>query len=342
MSNPVAVLISDIHYNLNNLKLADAAMRQAIQKANDLNAPLIVAGDLHDTKASLRGECVKAIMDTFSLVETEAVVLIGNHCKIHERSPEHSLEFLRSMAIIVDRPMGYDIFHMLPYFSDPDACRAALKDIPKGSTVIMHQGLTKAWPGEYSHDKSAIRPEDVADFRVISGHYHRAHDIKCGRPRKGAVGLFSYIGSPYTITFAEATDGPKGFRILYDDGTLESVPTDLRKHIIIELTANECVRGEAWSVMQFGFQRPEPDDLVWVKIKGASLELDKLDKAALGELMRFPPNYKLDLIPTDTPVTKSDEVEGMKNEDIFDKLIDDSAEAERVKEELKALWREIV
>lgn len=338
MSNPVAVLISDIHYNLNNLKLADAAMRQAIQKANDLNVPLIVAGDLHDTKASLRGECVKAIMDTFSLVETEAVVLIGNHCKIHERSPEHSLEFLRSMAIIVDRPMGYDIFHMLPYFSDPDACRAALKDIPKGSTVIMHQGLTKAWPGEYSHDKSAIRPEDVADFRVISGHYHRAHDIKCGRPRKGAVGLFSYIGSPYTITFAEATDGPKGFRILYDDGTLELVPTNLRKHIVVEETFEAIVDGAGQSFTQ----HVRSEDLVWLKIKGASLDLDVIDKVELGIKLGLPSNYKLDLIPTDTPVTKADEVEGMKNEDVFDKLIDDSAEAPTVKYELKALWREIV
>ena len=65
-TNPVAILISDVHYNINTLKLADAAMQMAIDEANKLSVPLIVAGDLHDTKANLRGECVNAMLSTFS------------------------------------------------------------------------------------------------------------------------------------------------------------------------------------------------------------------------------------------------------------------------------------
>lgn len=334
MSNPIAVLISDIHYNINNLKLADAAMRQAIEKANELDIPLIVAGDLHDTKASLRGECVKAILDTLFTCKTTPIILVGNHDLINEKSTSNSLEFLRGF-VLIDTPTRHNGLVFLPYFSNPDDCRAALKEIPKGSTIIMHQGLTKAWPGEYSHDKSAIHADDVADFRVISGHYHRAQDIKTGRPRKGAVGLFSYIGSPYTITFAEANDGLKGFRVLYDDGTLELIPIRLRRHVVVEgvVTDGEISHAVFTAALE---------DLVWLKLKGPSLVLSDLNKDDVGKRLGLPPNYKLDLIPTDTPVTKADEVEGMKNDDIFDKLIDESAEGDDAKAELKALWREIV
>ena len=79
MANPRAVLISDVHYNLQTLPLADAAMRQAIQKANELQVPLIVAGDLHDTKANLRGECINAMLETFNTCEQDIYFLIGNH-----------------------------------------------------------------------------------------------------------------------------------------------------------------------------------------------------------------------------------------------------------------------
>ena len=79
MSKPIAVLISDVHYNLTTLPLADAAMRQAIAEANSLGVPLIVAGDLHDTKANLRGECVNAMIEAFAMLDHGCYILRGNH-----------------------------------------------------------------------------------------------------------------------------------------------------------------------------------------------------------------------------------------------------------------------
>ena len=40
MKKPVAVIISDVHYSLKTLELADAAMRLAIAKANNLDVPV--------------------------------------------------------------------------------------------------------------------------------------------------------------------------------------------------------------------------------------------------------------------------------------------------------------
>ena len=66
MSNlpkPIAVLISDVHYNKNSLKLADTAMRLAAAKAHGLRVPLIVAGDLHDTKGHIDAACANSLID---------------------------------------------------------------------------------------------------------------------------------------------------------------------------------------------------------------------------------------------------------------------------------------
>ncbi len=333
MSRPRVVLISDVHYSLNTLTLADAAMRQAINKANELNVPLIVAGDLHDSKAMMRGECVNAMIETFKAIKGKCYVLVGNHDRLNEKKAAHSLEFLRPYAEIIDQDSCGEYYYpelwLLPYYNDLDLLKSTLNSIPKGATIIMHQGVNKAWGGHYVHDKTAAPAEWFEDFRVISGHYHRAQDIKCGRPRKGAVGLFSYVGTPYTITFAEAGDGPKGFRILMDDGLLEFVPTNLRKHCVFERTVEEIGnmsrRGPdgAFFKSMGGIGAPDEGDLVWLKVSGIRSELDEIDKQALGVSLGIGANYKLDLIPTDshTETQKADEPK-MTDLEVLDKLID--------------------
>jgi hypothetical protein len=333
-SKPRAVLISDVHYNINTLELADAAMRQAISKAEELDVPLIVAGDLHDTKAMLRAECVNAMINTFSKSTLKARVLIGNHDRINEKSPSHSLEFLNGHVKIYDTFSEEGGLFFIPYNSPEEPLKGTLSKIPASSTVICHQGVIGADMGEYVTDKSAASTDLFRDFRTVSGHYHRAQDIKCGRPRKGAVGLFSYIGTPYTISFSEANDGPKGFRILHEDGSLSSAPTNLRKHIIFERHISEL--GPEDKVPNY-----QPGDLVWVKITGAASSLSKLDKRALGEQLIGHPNFKLDKLPEGGvkvfmgPSKQSEDT-------ILDALIDAAPESAEQKASLKKLWRDIV
>lgn len=328
-TKPEAVLISDIHYNIQTLPLADAAVNMAITKANQLGVPLIVCGDLHDTKANLRGECVNAMLETFSRAIRKPYILVGNHSRLNERAPAHALNFLQDLAIIVDQPMDMPLTgcHGIPYYHDPEELRAYLKTLPKNSRLIMHQGVEDSYSGEYIKDKSALSREDFKDFRVISGHYHRRQDIKCGPPRQGAVGLFSYVGNPFTLNFAEAHDPEKGFQILMSDGTLEFVPTNLRKHIIWNMRTDAFTLGQ---VVNSG-------DLLSIKMWGPKAELIKFSRQRLSEAYNLAEGFRLDLIPTDKETT-SVKAESKKPSELLDQVIDDlnvPTQAARI----KALWK---
>lgn len=319
---PRAVLVADVHYNVHTLPLADAAMRAALRKAEELGVPCIVAGDLHDTKALLRGECVSAMLATFGEAKCRVVVIPGNHDRINEKGKAHALDFLRHLVDLVEVPThdSSDLY-FVPYESDNATLQLVLNGIPAGATIIMHTGVLGAAMGHYVKDTSSLPPEAFRHRRVISGHYHRAQDIKCGDE-----GLFSYIGNPYTLTFGEAQDGPKGFRILMDDGSLPLIELPLRRHIVHTIPYTDIL----------DLSIHHPDDLIWVKVHGPKSKLIKLDKAAFGRT-----NFKLDLIPDEDAATPQPKTDTQSGEQILDSLIDRLGDTADHKTYLKNLWREL-
>lgn len=332
MTKPLAVLGADIHYDISTLPLADAATRQMVAKANELNVPLIIAGDLHNTKSFHRAECQEAMLRTFEAARITPIILVGNHCRRNEKAPEHALHFLRSVADIVDRTVtwchGALEATLIPYQHDANDFRRALSGAPP--LVICHQGIDGADMGHYIQDKSKILKEDVANYRVISGHYHRRQDIKCGRPRTGAVGLFSYVGNPYTLTFGEANDPDKGYGILYDNGIIEFVPTNLRRHIVVSYQKG----------LPEGTVVVRPDDLIWVKATGTRSELAAIDKNELGLQLFGRTDYRLDKTALDDaqPVSQIDKLSDI---DAMDSIIEGTDETAEQKAELKRLYREL-
>lgn len=324
----IAVFISDVHYSLNTLELADDSMQQAIDMANGLNVPLIVAGDLHDTKANMRAECVNAMLKTFKKVK-ECQILRGNHDSLNEKSSEHALNFLpEKIGIVAGRPRRYtnsgpDLY-LIPYYHDPEELQRELKQIPKGSTLIMHQGISGSNSGEYLQDKTAIRPEDVAGMRVISGHYHTRQTIALPDD-----GTWDYIGNPYTQNFAEASDPEKGYQVLHYDGSLEFIPTNLRKHVII--TAEPDTRHYT--------SHPEPGDLVWVKVAGSKEWLATQTKDVIRKQTGIEDlQFRLDLIPTTSNEQKRP-VTALSQQELLDSLIDQQNASDDLKTRLKQTWR---
>lgn len=336
--SPIAVLISDVHYRVDTLDLADNAMRQSIDKADYFGVPLVVMGDLNDTKAIIRGEVANALIKTMSYAAhcgVEVFILIGNHDLLNEKGVAHSLEFLKPYAKVIESPeiinlQGRRVL-VIPYQSTREAFKTAiLMDIRLGcptALTLCHQGIIGAEMGGYMQDHSAITTDDIEHVRVISGHYHKHH----------TVGTLTYVGNPYSLTFGEAKDGPKGFCVLYNDGSLEQIPTNLRKHVIIEIDAQDL--GEMPKPPLFGVS---PEDLVWFKLSGTSGQLEPLTKEKVGKEYLGRSNFKFDKIVTDSPNLVSEKLGRKSDSQILDFLIDSSGESEIFRVDIKKLYREVM
>lgn len=331
MNKPIAVLISDVHYNITTLEVADKAMRMAIAKANELDVPFVVCGDLHDTKANLRSECITAMTETFKKCETNAIVLRGNHCSLNEKSQETALTFLTPYVNrMINTPTSWLNTYFIPYYHDSNELRAYLKTIPRGSMLIMHQGIMGTTAGHYFQDKSALSKDDLAGFRVISGHYHTRQSFELPEG-----GRFDYVGNPYTLGFGEANDPEKGFQVLYDNGSLEFIPTNLRKHIIYDITYEQAIARQG-HVMP-GFNK---GDLVWFKVRGTSDQLAKVDKKIFNSQCAF----KLDLIPYDiNSEAISNDITNLPQEQLLDNLIDSLSNTDEArKARLKLYYKQFL
>jgi DNA repair exonuclease SbcCD nuclease subunit len=336
---PVAIIISDVHFNQHTVNLAGEALAQAIKWANDTGLPLVIAGDLNDTKAIIRAECLNRILDELSRAQTRVYVLVGNHDRINEKAEAHSLEFLKQVpgVEVIDEPTEVSELsaYLIPYQHDTEHLRAILAEIPAGSTLIMHQGIRGAFMGEYVVDKSSIEPEALAPFRVISGHYHRAQTIITDGKKHDMdfqVGTFTYIGTPYSITHAEANDGPKGFRIMREK-TLSLIPCGLRKHVKIQRRVEDVLDP---------IEGLHSDDLLWLQVSGPASQLEKLSKKEIGEALIGHQNFKLDLIYDSVELMSAEQVSSLTDEQLLDKIIADSEETPEQKEFLQKLWREIL
>lgn len=315
---PIAVLTSDVHYSLPTLEKADQVMRMAIDHANKLAVPLIVAGDLHDSKANMRAECVNAMLKTFRKAKS-CIVMRGNHDSINERSTEHALNFLPVKDIIAGHPYFFTNVNvaLIPYQHDPNELRKIIKSINKTTILIMHQGLVSSNSGEYLQDKSAINPEDVAGRRIISGHYHTRQTIKLPDD-----GQWDYIGNPYSLSFGEAYDPPKGFQVLYNDGSLEFIDTNMPRHIIVEYNYGDTFQLDA-----------EEDDLVWVKAKGPRAWLNTLKSKDFYAQCRLTTECTDEALEITHNTSK-------KPAELIDSIIDETSSiSDTDKVRLKDIWR---
>lgn len=337
MKSPIAVLISDIHFTPATLDIATVAFKKAQIKALDLKVTLIVCGDTLDTKAIMRGECVNRLLEILSVVDAPPTIfVVGNHDLINEKSNQHTLNFIKPKAIVVDTPQTASLksasgsitrMTIIPYQSDLETLKQIIDDDMTEDIIIMHQGIKNAKGGHYYHDATAIDASWLAGKRVISGHYHERQTIELPGSNK-----FDYIGNPYSLSYGEANDPEKGFQVLYDDGSLEFIPTKLRKHVIVE-----TVYDNLWALTPENHANSQ--DLVQLKISGTASELQSIDRAKLID-KGWPINLKLDLIPNDTSINPVSN-DTNSQEELLDLLIDNINNSDdSQKQLLKNMWRE--
>lgn len=321
MKKPKAVLISDIHFTLPTLELASYSLQHAINTAEELKVPLFICGDTNDTKSIIRAEIANRLIEILSASKTRVIILIGNHDRLNEKSLEHSLNFLEPYATIVNEPDVIEGFFCIPYYNSLEALQSIIQTIPKGLPVLMHQGFLGAFMGDYIQDKTSIDPGSVKNHVVFSGHYHKHQQLSS----------VTYIGNPYTLSYGEANDGPKGYLIVNEDSSFERVILDLRKHFVLEYNVSDIK--ELSDIPPF-----RDDDLVWLKIKGTLSELNQLNKEHL-QILFNKQDLKIEYV-----ILKSNDIKietkTLSDTEILDSIIDKQIDTDEWKTYLKGLWRE--
>ncbi len=350
MSKRIAVIIGDVHFTIPTLELATSALKQAMDKARELKVPLIINGDTLDSKDIVRGRVMNRLIELLDGSGLEVYVNTGNHDLVHEKSKESSLNFLKPYVTqVISSPTFIKKIDswIIPYQSFALEFKWILDQIKPGSRIIIHNGIQGARMGHYVVDSSSIPREWLAQYRTIASHYHCYQDLLCNGSfiNKDQVGVATYIGNPYTLSFGEAYDPPKGFAILEDDGSTYCVPTNLRKHVIVETSKDFLPRLS--ETLRGLFVRFLPDDLLWVRVLDVDTKFEQSllpSKEDIGRWTVGNSNFKLDFIPSNTGYVKSllARIPTLNNHDLFDTIIDATTDPVEQKSALKALWKEIL
>ena len=326
-NNPIAVVMADLHFNINNIDVASTALSVAIDKANDLGVTLIIAGDLHDTKAIIRAEVSNRLLELFSKANDKPIILIGNHDLINEKSSDHALNFLSVGCTVISGVCHTNGISFIPYQSDPKKFINTVNTLDTRNIVICHQGFKGASMGDYVKDESSVDPMLLKSYKFISGHYHK-HQI---------LGNVTYVGSPYTVSYGEANDGPKGFLILFEDGTFDQEVISVRKHLIIEYKPEE-------GPIKIKKGQIRKDDLIWVKVFGPMSVIQKVKREDLIKDVFHGINIKLSYhsSPHNCKHIVNHQEDKLTHGELLDKIIDNSEETEERKTDLKATWRKLI
>lgn len=339
-TEPLAVLISDIHFSLSTIDVASIALKDALGTAEKLKVPLILCGDTNDTKAIIRAEVANALIDCLKAAEVPVYILVGNHDLINEKGKEHGLKYLAPYAHIISEPTEVMVDHhpvfMVPYQSTPEAFTEAMRNF-KGGIVIMHQGVNGAFMGDYIQDKSAIMP-DFEGTKVFSGHYHRHQ----------TVGDVTYIGNPYSLSFGEANDGPKGYLVINADGSYKQNVLNLRKHHIIDVPAYELktIVDHRDQLSQFSKYKDIPlGSPIRLRVTGVhKSDMKFFTKPLVGLALFGHENFNMELVEKESSTTldKIPDYSGKEgNEKLFDTLIDVLDIDVTLKASLKVTWRKL-
>lgn len=350
INKPLAVLISDVHYSMSTLDLADTAFRAAIDEAARLKIPLIDCGDLTNDKAILRAEVVNTLINTMKYAEDRGVkvhLLVGNHSLINEKGKEHALNFLAPYADIVSQHTTIFInktkIGMIPYQSSSEAFKNAVLEIEKTDVdcdiIITHQGFKGAFMGDYFQDKTSVEPEFMEGYIVYSGHYHKHQTI----------GPILYVGNPYTLSFGEANDGPKGYLVIGSDGSYKHVALKLRRHYFIDMHADYVVDLLHNNSPSEALSYIPPYSPVKLRISGVTKpQLKVLKKAAIGAKFFGHTDFGLELVEVISQSNDSSsgipvQFQGAEgNTKLFDMLIDQLPGNDEDKTHLKAMWRKMM
>lgn len=196
-------VISDIHFNTwsSYAKLIGNRNSRLLDQANVLKdftvwvqlnniKYVLVCGDIFHT-AKVPAECLMVAHESFSELARHAKIyfLVGNHDCADRASEIHAISFLSNYGTVIDKELFTELtpgvpLCGLPYTEDKERLERFLDNVPRGSLVMMHQGISNIAINSKGFTLNELLNREMIESRFsmteimgFSGHYHEYQKV---------------------------------------------------------------------------------------------------------------------------------------------------------------------
>lgn len=283
----IGVLINDVHLNKDNGALVKDIFKQLIALCNELGTSRIFCGgDVFTNRSGQPLQCLtdwKEILSMISEEDIEIHLIPGNHDKTDSDDEKSYLDVYSDPCVRLYRSgerrfIDGCVVAFIPYFKDEkwlseyekieDLIQSNYIDHDIDNTwpliMITHTGFDGVMNNDGSKVSSIIKPSMFKGWdKVLIGHYHDASKL---------ADNVIYTGSAYQNNYGEnITD--KGFTIIYNDGSIEFVPSKFPKYIKEVIQADD--KDTLMNLLE-KYEGEERDNIRFV-FKGKKTDLQNID-----------------------------------------------------------------
>jgi DNA repair exonuclease SbcCD nuclease subunit len=229
--------LETIYYPLKNLYLA-------YEKAKELDAPLIIAGDINDAKRLIPQIVITEVLNALAEIgnEIDVYLILGNHDYelVNGKIYTYLLEARNINIITPGNPLVLNgELGLVAYSYNRDEIINDIINIDpfddnlKG--IVSHFGLQegKLSGSEYRTGEFSLKQHfQNYDKWLILGHYHKPQQIS---------DKVLYVGSPYPISKAEIFEEKRFIVLDLDKDKVESIPTIYPKWIRHDIGKDDSI-----------------------------------------------------------------------------------------------------
>ena len=246
MKEAIGILVNDVHLTKDNGLLVQSIFEQLTALcAKKRCKRIFCGGDVFTNRSGQPLSCLIQWSDIITELAKKQIslyIIPGNHDKTNPDAEESYLDVFHSSYVRLFRSGWVNVISrklvvaMIPYFTDERWLQEYERveemveanfidgDIDRNAKKILisHSGFDGVMNNDGSRVESIIKPSMFKDWdKVLLGHYHNASQL--------SDNVF-YTGSAYQNNFGEnITD--KGFTVIYEDASMEFVPSRFPKYI---------------------------------------------------------------------------------------------------------------
>ena len=305
-SNPIFILLNDIHIDKSNGELVKDIFKQVIDIAVQKDiVHIVIGGDVFTNRSGQPLDCLTTFQEILDMAEKADIIINaipGNHDKTDPNDYRSYIDVYKGNQILTIYRKGCSAIiggcavAFVPYFDDDSWKREFDKaveltkeqlffgdvayDAPR--FLITHVAIDGVRNNDGSEVLNDLKPGMFDLYtKVFVGHYHNASKI--------GTNVY-YTGSAYQNNFGEnITD--KGCTVVYDDGHTEFIPLRFPKYIkhVIDVNDSETIRnliekydGEKYDHIRFIIRGKKVDaskvDLNYIESKGIQCQFESVEE----------------------------------------------------------------